>query len=214
MNIVFILFQAADLVAPISPDIVALVHSLVVEGVTDVSEIQAHIRLKVKAMFHGRAEPEPFNRRFFPSRRDVSNIVYRAKSNLRDGKNDLAQLEECLRQLGDDVIYRPPGEERLLLIHQSEWQKRLLSRYGEMVFLDGTYKTTRYTIPLYQLCVKTNVAYLPVAVIFMQHEDTASIKEALQIVKDRNPTWSPKVAMIDCDEKEEVAFRQVFPGRN
>ena len=166
----------------------ALVNSLVAEGLTGVSEVQAHIRLKVRGLFSGRPEPEPFNRCFYPSRSDICNMIYWAKCHLRDGKNDIGLLEERLKQWGDEVIYRSSGEERLLIIHQSEWQRHLLSRYGELVFLDGTYKTTRYAIPLYLLCVKTNVAYMPVASVFIQHEDTDSIREALQILKDRNPT--------------------------
>ena len=39
-----------------------------------------------------------------------------------------------------------PGDS-LLLVHQTEWQKRLLSRYGNgMCLLDATYKTTRYSL--------------------------------------------------------------------
>ena len=92
--------------ASISPDIVALVNSLVAEGLTDVSEVQAHIRLKVRGLFSGRPEPKPLNQRFYLSRRDIRNMIYWAKCHLRDGKNDIGLLEERLKQWGDEVIYR------------------------------------------------------------------------------------------------------------
>ena len=38
-----------------------------------------------------------------------------------------------------------------------KWQKELLTRYGNTVTLmDATYKTTKYSIPLFFVCVKTN----------------------------------------------------------
>ena len=203
----------ADLVAPIDKDIVGLVNSLVAEGISDVAEVLAHIRLKVQVMFKGRQQPDLFNRRFFPSRRDIRELIYRAKIKARNAKNDLSTLEEVVAKLEGEVQFRPPGQGRFLFVHQTEWQKALLNRYGAMVFLDGTYKTTKYTIPLYLLCVKTNVSYVPVASVFIQQEDTDSILEALEIIKVENPSWQPRVVMLDCDVKEEVAIRQLFPGK-
>ena len=40
-------------------------------------------------------------------------------------------------------------EQSLLLIYQADWQQRLLQRYGkDMVFLDATYRTTKYALSL------------------------------------------------------------------
>ena len=48
----------------------------------------------------------------------------------------------------------------LLFVHQTSWQRRLLNRYGnELSFLDATYRTTKYSLPLYFLVVKTNMEY-------------------------------------------------------
>ena len=42
-----------------------------------------------------------------------------------------------------------------LFVYQSKWQKYLLQRYGnELILLDATYKTTRYSSPLFFLTVK------------------------------------------------------------
>ena len=52
----------------------------------------------------------------------------------------------------------------LLVIHQEKWQKQLLERYGNtMSMLDATYKTMKYELALFFLCVRTNVGYSVVA---------------------------------------------------
>jgi len=50
-----------------------------------------------------------------------------------------------------------------------------------MCLLDATYKTTRYTVPLFFMCVRTNVDYVVVAMFVTQYEDSASIAEALNV---------------------------------
>ena len=43
----------------------------------------------------------------------------------------------------------------LLFVHQSANQKRILEKYGnEICLLDATYKTTKYSVPLFFLVVK------------------------------------------------------------
>ncbi|XP_015749414.1 PREDICTED: uncharacterized protein LOC107329192, partial [Acropora digitifera] len=65
----------------------------------------------------------------------------------------------------------PPGEapdpppsgsedQTLLFCHQTVEQKELLKKYGDqMCLMDATYRTTKYALPLYFLCVRTNVRY-------------------------------------------------------
>lgn len=46
----------------------------------------------------------------------------------------------------------------LLFVHQMSWQRRLLNRYGnELSLLDPTYRTRKYSLPLYFLVVKRNM---------------------------------------------------------
>ena len=50
-------------------------------------------------------------------------------------------------------------EETLLYIQQEDWQKELLTHCGNIVTLmDATYKTMKYSIPLFFVCVKANVS--------------------------------------------------------
>ncbi len=83
-------------------------------------------------------------------------------------------------------------DQTLLFIHQEEWQKRLLQRYeNKITMIDATYKTTRYDIALFFLCVRTNVGYTVVAEFIIQTETAEAIAEALKILKTENPNWNP-----------------------
>ena len=58
-----------------------------------------------------------------------------------------------------------------------------------MSLIDTTYKTAKYDLPLFFICVRTNVGYSIVAEFIVQSEDADSILEALSIVKQWNPTY-------------------------
>jgi len=79
--------------------------------------------------------------------------------------------------------------------------------------LDATYKTTRYALPLFFVAVKTNVDYEPVAAFVTQDESTASIQEALEVLKSWNPTWQPEVFFTDYCEQEIGAIENLFPSK-
>lgn len=143
----------------------------------------------------------------------MSDPVYQEKVNLHKGINDIEAVEKFAAEHPEDVFYRAPTEEAtLLFVYQNKYQKRLLHRYwNAMVFLDGTCKTTRYTMPIFLLVVKTNVGYLPAAAFIIQREDTWSIQDALGILADNNPGWRPSVVMLDCYQKVEGAVKATFP---
>ena len=48
--------------------------------------------------------------------------------------------------------------------------------------------TTKYAIPLFFVCVHTNVGYKIVAKFLYQNEDNECIAEELNIIKSWNPT--------------------------
>ncbi len=103
-------------------------------------------------------------------------------------------------------------DQTLLFIHQEEWQKRLLQRYGNNItMIDATYKTTRYDIALFFLCVRTNVGYIVVAEFITQTETAEDIAEALHLLKMNNPNWIPPYFMADYSQAEMVAINTVFP---
>jgi len=72
----------------------------------------------------------------------------------------------------------------LLVVHQECWQKELLAKYGNtLALLDATYKTTKYDLVWFFLCVRTNVGYSVVAEFVTQSETASQICEALQILQ-------------------------------
>ena len=89
----------------------------------------------------------------------------------------------------------------------------MISRYGnEIMLVDATYKTMRYELPLFFLVVKTNVNYVVVGSFVTQNETTTSIKEALRMFRDWNPTWQPKFFMTDFCFEEINATESTFEG--
>ena len=104
-------------------------------------------------------------------------------------------------------------EETLLYVHQEKWQRDLMQRYANNIsLLDATYKTTKYDLSLFFLCVKTNIGYSVVAEFVIQSETTQQISEALAVLKQWNPNWKPSFFIIDYSEAELSAIEEVFPS--
>ena len=82
-----------------------------------------------------------------------------------------------------------------------------------MCLMDATYRTTKYALPLYFLCVPTNVRYQVVGSFVIQYENKRSIEEALNVFKKWNPTWCPAYFMMDFAEEEIQALENVFSGK-
>ena len=201
-----------------------------------VSEMERHCSSFVKhQLFSGQTLPSRLNRRYYPSRRDLINIMYRTRvadlhssvdqENLRAKMLEWSADEQNMFYFrpyvdnvassdvdGDECVMGSRGESGLLLVHQTTWQQRLLQRYGNMCLLDATYKTTRYAVPLFFLCVRTNVDYAVVATFVTQYEDNESIAEALQVIAGWNASWTPQDFMVDFCEAEILALEQTFPG--
>jgi len=79
--------------------------------------------------------------------------------------------------------------------------------------MDATYKMCKLSLPLFFLFIRTNVGYSVVAEFIIQHEDTASISEALQILRTKWDEHGIQVGnfMIDCQQSEENAIQAMFP---
>lgn len=79
--------------------------------------------------------------------------------------------------------------------------------YGNTIsLLDATYKTTCYELPLFFLCVCTNVGYSVVGEFTIQSETADDIRKALGMIKK----WNPRFFMTDYSEDEFNAIQQVF----
>lgn len=85
--------------------------------------------------------------------------------------------------------------------------------YGkELCLLDATYNTSKYDLPLFFLCVQTNVGYSICGTFIASNESKNCIAEALTIFKNWNPEWMPSNFLTDFDEREIAAIEEVFPG--
>ncbi len=135
----------------------------------------------------------------------LSGVDNGEKSDDDDDENDDVYLDANIASMSTKA--------GLLFCYQSNWQKKLMIKYGQDIcLLDATYKTTKYAMPLFFICVKTNVNYIVVASFVMQTEDTRSISEALTIIRDWNPDWQPSNWMVDFSEMEINALNATFPG--
>ena len=95
------------------------------------------------------------------------------------------------------------NESKFMFVHQADWQQRLLLRYGsELELMDPTCKTTKYSIPLFFICVHTNVGYKVVAEFLCQNEEKECNAELLILLKSWNLAWNPKDFMVDYSTAE------------
>jgi len=118
----------------------------------------------------------------------------------------------------DDIVWDgsrcgEDSQHELLFVHQTAWQRELIKKYGnEICLLDATYKTSRYALPLFFICVKTNVDYCVVGSFVIQRETKSAIAEALEKIKGWNQTWTPHFFMTDFSDPEIKAIEDVFEG--
>lgn len=163
-----------------------------------------------KELFGNSAQkPSKQNRQYYPSKQDLRNHITKAISMNKYSCDDQESLKVKIEEQKqaspnsnnflrsrDEVV--GSEEEKFLFIHQKEWKRKLLLRYGgDLVLMDATYKTTKNAIPIYFLCVHGNTGYTVVAAFMCQNENSASIAEALSILRQLFPYWKPKHFMVD-----------------
>ena len=217
----------------VDKQIIAKVDDLVSKSITNTNEVKRCLQEYVQKELFGNVpeeeRPDQTNRRFYPSKKDLQNHIARsvlAKKSCKDDQEALRRKIENWQKASPETkfYYRtcsPACEDQeletsqkstFLFVHQEPWQQRLLTRYGSnLVLMDATYKTTKYALPLFFICVNTNTGYKVVAEFITQYEDQQSISEAIEILKSWNPTWSPKYWMLDYSSVEISAVEEQFP---
>ena len=221
----------------VNPHIAAKISELVSEGMTDPYEVSKALKHYVTTiMCVSNDNPDPDDRAYYPTIRDLHNHIYKAKKALELSKLDQENLklkidewrksrpesvfhfqpfikvEQCDENDLADSSHEQDFHQSLLWVHQTQWQKAILSKYGNtMTMIDATYKTTKYDVPLFFLTVRTNAGYIVVAEFIVQTETATHIQEALTILKGWNPTWHPNFIMCDYSEAEIMAMESAFP---
>ena len=90
-----------------------------------------------------------------------------------------------------------------------------MKKYGNHIaLLDATYKTTKYSIQLFFVAVKTNVKYVVVGSFAIQEEATEAITEAKGILRSWNELWNPVCFMVDNFIEEIHCLEHLFPGNH
>nr|XP_047123498.1 calcium-responsive transcription factor-like isoform X2 [Hydra vulgaris] len=220
------LVGSAELISQkIDPEISKKIEEYVMEGIFNVREMKRLLRIAVKGIFEKENLPPPNNRRFFPRVTTIRSHIVKIKQKLRYSMID----QECLLKKCDEwkkrdssikVFLRPKAEitnsicetmYSFLFVYQSLWQQELLLRYGnEILLLDATYRTTRYSLPLFFLAIKTNVDNQVVATFVIENETKKAITEALNIIKQWNALLNPTFCMTDYCNEEIESLEAIF----
>ena len=112
-------------------------------------------------------------------------------------------------------VKKIPTESKLLFIHQSAYQNPLMKMYGNRIaLLAAIYKTTKYSIPLFFVAVKTNMKYMVVGSFAIQEETTEAITEAIDILRSWNESWSPVCFIVDNCMEEIHCLEHLFPSNH
>ncbi|XP_074504852.1 uncharacterized protein LOC141775412 [Sebastes fasciatus] len=177
-----------------------------------------------REVLQGSESSSPTRRRLYPLDKDIRNIMQKVNTGSMKSSADqlnLQDLVETWKEEGCAIEYRPSQEtddgavEKLLLCLQTQWQRRLLVLYGQQLcLLDATYRTSRYSVPVFFLCVRTNVNYIVVGVFVTQSEKKEDIREALEVFKKWNADWKPSHFMVNFCNTEIGALEEVFKDSN
>ena len=163
---------------------------------------QENLRLKVEEWKKGIPQPFHYFRPYTKPRQAESQDML--KSNLNNGSQEFKDGEMPQTTSTDSM-------QSLLWVHQENWQKELLVKYGNTITLiDVTYKTTKYDLALFFLCVPSNVNYTVVAEFVTQSETAENIAEVLSVIKQWNTAWCPPFFMTDNSKAEQLAIIKVF----
>jgi hypothetical protein len=205
---------------PVHASVSKHIKDLVTYGITNVSEIKQQVKVKVRQQFEGSSVPPTTKREFWPTHKDIYNQVYKLTTSLRNGKEDQQNVDkfrvEWLRDHPEDRMDFRSSEDKddFIFVYQSQGMRHLLRTYGKIILLDATYKTTRYSLPLFFLCVPTNQNFMVAATFLVKSETSEAIQEALEVIQGWNADWLPQYSMTDFCEAEMSALKTVFPGKH
>jgi hypothetical protein len=166
------------------------IHELVASNITSPVMVSKYLEQYVEKELFGTSSQKPSkaNCRYYPSKQDLRNHIAKAirvsKYSCDDQESLKKKVEEWekaspksnyfVRTQDEVTVNGVTKENKFLFVHQEEWQRKLLLRYGgELVLMDATYKTTKYAIPLFFVCVHGNTGYAVIAEFLCQNEDSA-----------------------------------------
>ncbi|ELT93245.1 hypothetical protein CAPTEDRAFT_199149, partial [Capitella teleta] len=199
--------------------IVQKIQDCAAAGINRAHDVEVILQSFVQDLFHGKDLPSPLDRRYFPSCRDILNIIASYRKKTLVASTDQERVGQLVGELekgsGCRVFFRPYGQngkQRLLFMYQSEGMRHLVNVYADSaLLLDATYKVVKYEIPFFQVVVQTNCGFQVAAVFIVQHEDGPSIAEALGLFRRWNCIRRDPIFVIDHSIAELNAITNVWP---
>ncbi|XP_033099141.1 uncharacterized protein LOC117102824 [Anneissia japonica] len=225
-------FEVSDgLQLRVHPKIINRIHQHVRRGTTNREEVKSLIDTFVKQELSGcGVEPNPLDRSYHPTDRDLANHIYRAINIEKFKRIDHSKIHEKVSSLqgsstGQRILYQPTTEKALqkgkekseddtlfMLLYQEAWQINLMkSRLKVLYVIDSTYRTLKYPLPLYTVWIYTDEKFICVATIIIQCDTTDDLAQALQYLRSWNPDWQPDYFLLDAQQQCWKAVEQTFP---
>lgn len=102
----------------------------------------------------------------------------------RDEWKNTVELLDAFRERPGNVvkIVHDEDNEVVQIFIQSQEQRELFKKFGEVVEIDGTYKVDKAGMPLYTIVIEDNFGIgQPICYMFLREETTASIFAGLEI---------------------------------
>ncbi|XP_063787286.1 uncharacterized protein LOC134936231 isoform X2 [Pseudophryne corroboree] len=158
-------------------------------------------------------------RKTLPTRKDMTHLVSESRNSSLDLGHVVNLFQQWQQQQPRLKIFcrsnttedQFPDKPTSLLCYQTEWQQSLLKTYGnQMTLLDAAHRSMGRALPLFFICVRTNLSYVIVGVFVVQQETAACIQEALRIFKEWNADWNPHCFLVDFCQEEISAVSALF----
>ena len=104
----------------------------------------------------------------------------------------------------------------LLWVHQQQWQRELLTRYGNHISLiDATYRTMKYELPLFFVCACTHQCGIQCcSTVHRAISKYGMYFRGIECPKEWNSNWNPPFFFCDFSDAEfsEVQQSYVLPN--
>jgi hypothetical protein len=159
--------------------------------------------------------------RFFPRRQTIYNYVQAQSLRESFHVNDPTSVVLAARHLDSldstainflEIADKSNPRANFTWVYQSRFMQYIMAMYGnDLTCIDATYKTTKYGLPLFTLVTVDNSKQGRLMCAFvLQNEETATIANALRIIRKFNPMFNPSCVMLDKSSAEIGAIREVF----
>lgn len=193
-------------------------------------------------LFYKQELPDQARRKYYPTRKDINNIITRLRRLSQISIKDMTKIEESISKIKVqsneillEFVYNKDTEDvdqtekkmvptreieskelaHFSLIYQNSSQQELLVKYGNVLRLvEIPYIPEERSLhyKMFTLIVQTNIDYQVVCCIVVSKCKKTGLIEALHEVQEWNNSFSPNHFIIDYSEEIIVAASEVFPG--